>query len=109
MRFELTTFPEVRWLLDMEPREVQLEALRRSYYGYQRYTMAPDNRGKDLRPEEPWWTSGRVAPGWGHFLEMRLGKTGTQTNEFELLRQEHDLRRMVVLSPTLSSRGGQTK
>jgi hypothetical protein len=64
------------WLIDCEPRPVQLEALRRSYFD---------------RP--------RPASGWGHFLEMRLGKTPTTLNEFMLFRRDFGTKRLIVLSP----------
>jgi hypothetical protein len=60
-----------RWMLSGSPRPVQVEALTRSY-------------GKK---------------GWGHWLEMRLGKTATALNEFAQYIQDFDLRYMVVLAP----------
>lgn len=61
----------IRWLLKGEPRPVQMEALRRSY-------------GKR---------------GWAHFLEMRLGKTPMQLNEFAMYREDFDLKWCIVISP----------
>ena len=60
-----------RWLLDGAPRPVQMKALEQSY-------------GKT---------------GWGHWLEMRLGKTATALNEFAQYIQDYDMRYMLVLAP----------
>lgn len=125
----MAEFPEVRWLLDSEPRAVQLEALRRSFYGYALYDQRPDPSGvatgraaggvpagaapilAGLGPVPaggqpvggagvPRWLPRGPGPawGWGHFLEMRLGKTPTVLNEFMLYRLQ-GLRKMVVISP----------
>lgn len=87
-------FPQVEWLLNGEPREVQLEALRRSYYGYGLRTA---------RDSEEIYTPLRhghtPARGWGHFMEMRLGKTPTILNEFELFHRDWSFNKMVVFSP----------
>tara|TARA_Y100000310_G_scaffold324866_1_gene387324 strand:+ start:12739 stop:14220 length:1482 start_codon:yes stop_codon:yes gene_type:complete len=86
-------FPEPEWLLTGTPREVQLEALRRSYYGY---------KLKEY-PEDPNTTPIPIgdAPqkGWGHLLEMRLGKTPTMLNEFALFHRDHGFKKMIILSP----------
>ena len=66
-----TPTPKIPWHLNGEPRPVQVEALRRSY-------------GKK---------------GWGHFLEMRLGKTATLLNEFMVCREDYGLQNLLVLSP----------
>jgi len=86
--------PQVDWLISGEPREVQLEALRRSFYGY-------SLRNSKEGPEEPVVLRPDLMPakGWGHLMEMRLGKTPTILNEFELFRQNHDFERLVVFSP----------
>ena len=68
-----------RWLLNCEPREVQLEALNRSYF-----------------------CDGGPKRGWGHFMEMRLGKTPAALNEYLLLRRDTDIRRMLVIAPCRS-------
>lgn len=60
-----------RWMLSGSPRPVQIEALSRSY-------------GK---------------PGWGHWLEMRLGKTATALNEYAQYVHDFDIRYLVVLAP----------
>ncbi len=62
------------WLLKDKyatPRDVQIEAIRRSY-------------GES---------------GWAHFLDMRLGKTSVALNEFMLLRQHRGFKWMIVLAP----------
>jgi hypothetical protein len=82
----------IEWLLDCKPRPVQEEAILRSYYGYM---------SRNHRDETPTFEKIRsgVAHGWGHFLEMRLGKSPTLLNEFLLLQKYHDVDRMVILSP----------
>jgi len=85
------------WLLKGEPREVQLEALRRSYLGYAlRDSAEGEERFAQLR--------NGPARGWGHFMEMRLGKTPTLLNEFELLRRDYDFKRAIILSPNAFKR-----
>lgn len=83
---------EVEWLVDCSPREAQLEALRRSYYGYAL---------KDHKDDEGTyrWLRDRPARGWGHFMEMRLGKTPTSLNELLLFHQDYGVSRGVVFSP----------
>jgi len=86
--------PEPEWLINGEPREVQLEALRRSFYGY-KLREHKDDPGSPvvLRPGLT------PADAWGHFMEMRLGKTPTILNEFELFKRYHGMRNMVIFSP----------
>lgn len=82
------------WLLDCEPRLVQLEALSRSFFGVSAYEPdGPTKRPLQLRD--------RLVParGWGHFLEMRLGKTPATLNEMALLRRLEGVNRFLVLSP----------
>ena len=67
---------KVEWLLNCKPRPVQEEALRRSFYA----------------PPHP-------KRGWGHFLEMRLGKTPTALNEFLLLQKYHGVKHLLVVAP----------
>lgn len=93
------SFIEPKWFLDSEPREVQLEALRRSYYGYK------TRDGKDgeaapvqLRPTGP-------AVGWGHYLEMRLGKTPTTLNEFEMTVADYGFQNLIVFCPNTFKQG----
>lgn len=86
--------PQVEWLLNGDPREVQLEALRRSFYGY-KLREHRDDEGKleMLRPNF------QPAQGWGHLMEMRLGKTPTALNEFALFHKYYDFNLLIVLSP----------
>lgn len=86
--------PQVEWLIGGEPREVQLEALRRSYYGYSlRDSREGEENLQQLR-------RGFVpAKGHGHLMEMRLGKTPTILNEFALFERDFSFRRLIVLSP----------
>ena len=65
-----------KWLLNCDPRPVQLEALERSYFG----ADGPKR-------------------GWGHFLEMRLGKTPLVLNEFMLYKRDHRVNKCLVLAP----------
>lgn len=80
------------WLLDATPRKVQIEALRRSYGGFKLW---------DNKHEEGTRHVFRKGPdvGWGHYLEMRLGKTPTAINEFELFARDHGFTKILVISP----------
>lgn len=83
----------VDWLLKGEPREVQLEALRRSYYGYKLRNNRHDPGVQTyLRNRGP-------AKGWAHYMQMRLGKTAAFLNEFCLFRRDYDYKWGVVLTP----------
>lgn len=93
-----------QWLLDCEPRPVQLEAISRSFFG------VATRDGKDLptyRSELPHF--GSPAKGWCHFLEMRLGKTPLAFNEFMLFMSSYGFRRLLVLSPMLFKYGWQSE
>ena len=74
--------PEAEWLIGGDPREVQLEALRRSFYGYE---LKSDKNDENTVPT-PLRPGYSPALGWGHLMEMRLGKTPTILNEFALFR-----------------------
>lgn len=89
------------WLLTCEPREAQVEALRRSHLGECLY----DEQGGEPNPR-PVIGHPRSEPakGWGHFLEMRVGKTPVHLNEGALLRRDYDIRWHVVLSPNAFKR-----
>lgn len=87
-------FPEPRWLLDCEPREVQLEALRRSIYGYS--TM--ETRFQRPQPKKL-QHYGNPAVGWSNFIEMRLGKTPISLNEFLILQDDFGFKKLVVFAP----------
>jgi hypothetical protein len=92
--------PEVEWLLAGEPRAVQVEALRRSYYGYWQHQGEDDANGTPRRVVDARGL-GRTGParGWGHFLEQRLGKTPVFLNEFGLLARDYDCKWGVVIAP----------
>lgn len=90
----------VDWLLKGKPRAVQVEALRRSYCGEALWDVNPDF------PSAPLESVLRALPGrdgprlgWGHFLQMRLGKTPVALNEFELYRRDHHFKRAIMFSP----------
>lgn len=87
--------PNVPWLLDCEPRAVQQEALRRSHFG-----VATQDRvnGEVFHEYLPHYDEG-PAKGWAWFMEMRLGKTPTALNEFELFKREYGITRLLILSP----------
>jgi hypothetical protein len=91
-----TEYPGVDWLLDCEPRIVQLEATARSYTGYAYREHKNDPMPGSPRPLKH---AGYPAEGWGHLLDMRLGKSPLLLNEFQLFRRDHDLRRLVIFSP----------
>jgi len=82
------------WLLDCKPRDVQIEALRRSYQGLALYDGVDDLPFEERLPH-----FGSPANGWGHFMEMRLGKTATVLNEFMLFKRDHGVRRALIVSP----------
>lgn len=87
--------PDVPWLLHGEPRPVQEEALLRSYYGVAlRDAREAPPHGRTL----PHYGQG-PAPGWGHYLEMRLGKTPTMFNEFLLFVRDRGFRTMFMFAP----------
>lgn len=83
---------QVEWLIDCKPREVQQEAILRSFYGW-------SNRDNKFDDPEPKKLRSGPARGWGHFLEMRLGKTPTMLNEFCLFEQKFGITRFVMFSP----------
>lgn len=89
---------EPKWLLDSTPREVQLEALRRSYLGYSL---------KDTKDSEPIYRpfSNHPQVGWGHYLEMRLGKTPLSLNEMELFRRDYGVKNSIVVCPNSFKQG----
>ncbi len=84
----------IDWLLDCSPRPVQLEALNRSYRGVRIQDAIDLSESLRKLPHYP-----NPAKGWGHFLEMRLGKTPVALNEFMLFKRDHGLKRLFVLSP----------
>jgi hypothetical protein len=84
----------IKWLLDCEPRPAQLEALSRSYYG-QRVLDTRD----DIPFPRPLPHHGRPSVGWGHFMEMRVGKTPTALNEAMLFKKDYGIKKLLILSP----------
>ena len=87
-------YPQVEWLIKGEPREVQLEALRRSYYGYK---LRESRDGEELYTQSK--RGHTPARGWGHLMEMRLGKTPTILNEFSLFNRDFGFKKLVVFAP----------
>lgn len=96
----LFRFADPEWLLRGDPREVQLEALRRSWFGYALHAYADD---PNIIPHTLRGDAG-PARGWGHFLQMRLGKTPIVLNEFLLYRRAFNFRWLIVLSPNAYKR-----
>ena len=84
----------IDWLLTGVPRPGQIEALARSYTGVAYRNTRHDDPVARRLPHY-----GHPAPGWGHFMQMRVGKTPTLLNEYMLLKRDHDIRKMVVFSP----------
>lgn len=82
----------IDWLLNCEPRVAQIEAIARSYYGVKLRTHKDDEINEINFRNGP-------ADGWGHFLEMRLGKTPTLLNEFLLFNRDHGMKRLFILTP----------
>lgn len=84
---------EAEWLLDCAPRLVQLEAISRAYFGTSAYSPSGDIDVKFAGS-----TRG-PARGFGYFLEMRLGKTGTALNEMGLIKRDGFTNKFLVFSP----------
>lgn len=80
------------WMLDCEPRAVQLEATRRSFLGYKLLDNWKAEPHKRVIRNGP-------ATGWGHFMQMRLGKTPTLLNEYLLARKWLGFKKLLVISP----------
>lgn len=87
----------VDWLLKGEPRKVQIEAIRRSYYGWKKWEKNPDFFAQD--PNRMVLSSNGPARGWGHFLRMRMGKTPVFLNEYELFQRDHGFKWAIVFTP----------
>ena len=85
----------IDWLLNGEPREAQLEALRRSYRGVATRDRIDDEPFVRAVPK----SNGEPAKGWGHLLEMRVGKTPTYLNEFGLFRRDFGIKWNIIFSP----------
>lgn len=85
----------IDWLLTGEPRPAQIEALSRSYLGIKWRNKASQDIVSPVHlPHCP-----RPALGWGHFMEMRVGKTPTALNEFMLFKRDHGVNKGFMLSP----------
>lgn len=87
----------VDWLLKLPPRAAQIEAIRRSYYGEALWDQNPEIH-PDAKPNRRVLQAG-PRRGWGHFLQMRLGKTPTFVNEFALFRRDYNFKWSVILTP----------
>lgn len=85
----------IDWLLDCDPRPAQIEALSRSYKGL----IWRNNKNQEAISPTPLPHSGRPAAGWGHFMEMRVGKTPTALNEFLLFKRDFGVKKKFMLSP----------
>lgn len=88
---------KVDWLLNMEPRAAQIEAVRRSYYGEALWDQNPEKWPEAVPNLRKLHNGPRK--GWGHFLQMRLGKTPTFLNELMLYRRDYDFKWGVVFTP----------
>lgn len=89
-----TEFEGVDWYLDCDPRLAQLEALARSYTGFQYRDHKDDTPNK-----RPLGHAGKPIDGWGHFLEMRVGKTPTALNEFMQFKADFGINKFFMLAP----------
>ena len=84
----------VDWLLTSSPRPAQAEALLRAQTGLALLDTRDGEPNPRMLPHH-----GGPARGYAHFMEMRLGKTPTALNEYMLLKRDHNVRRLLVLSP----------
>lgn len=85
----------IDWLLSRDPREAQLEAIRRSWRGV---ATKDSVDGPTFHRPIPGHT-GMPAKGWGHLLEMRVGKTPTHLNEIALFRRDFGFKWHIVFAP----------
>lgn len=91
----MNEYSHVEWLLDCTPREAQLEAVSRSYYG----VRVKDNRDQDPQKVQMPGYGGLPFRGFAHLLQMRLGKTPTALNEFALLHRDRGIKKHIVIAP----------
>ena len=88
-------YKHVKWLLDCEPRIVQLEATSRAHYGIEvmnhRFDEPNPIRMTDYK-DEPF-------KGFAYFMQMRTGKTPTVLNQFMLLRKDFNINSHIVFAP----------
>jgi hypothetical protein len=89
------------WLRDPEwplpgiaPREVQIEALRRSTGGFALFDGADG-----VERWRPMNSTGIMGPGFNYFMEMRLGKTYTALADFAIKRRLNEVKWFVAFSP----------
>lgn len=87
--------PEPEWLLALDPRPAQLEAMRRSTLGYDLYDHKD---GEANFRERTNWGMG-PSPGFAFFMQMRVGKTPTWLNQFMLLKRDYRIRKGVMFAP----------
>jgi hypothetical protein len=92
-----TEYPGIDWLIKGEPRPVQLEALARSYRG--EVWRTTKNQKLLQRPLYRLWSGQKPAPGWGHFMEMRLGKSAALFNEFRMFQRDYGIKRLLIAAP----------
>jgi hypothetical protein len=90
-----TDYAHVDWLLSLPPRQAQLEAVSRAYYG----KIIKDSIDEFPLPRDIPAATTRPCKGYAHFLQMRLGKTAVALNEFALFRRDWGFRRMIVIAP----------
>lgn len=90
----------IDWLLTGVPRPGQIEALARSYTGAAYRNTRHDD---PVRRELPHF--GGPARGWGHLMQMRVGKTPTWLNEYMLLKRDHNVRKGLMFSPNKYKHG----
>ena len=90
----------IDWLLDCEPRIVQLETLSRSYLSVARREYIDDDITNHRLLLSP-WNNQNYGPmiGFAYFLEMRLGKTNALLNEWLLFCRDHGLKKLLVIAP----------
>jgi hypothetical protein len=86
------------WLINSTPREVQMEALRRSYGGF-------GTRDRLEDPVEHFRLHAGAARGWCHYLQMRLGKSSLLLAEFELFHRDHNVEGLVIICPNTYKSG----
>lgn len=88
-------YNHVEWLLDCEPRQAQLEAVSRSYYGLR---IKNHYLGEPI-PQKMIGYSGNPFRGFAHFMRMRLGKTPVALNEFALLNRDFGVDLHLIIAP----------
>lgn len=92
----------IDWLLTGSPRPGQIEALARSMLGYAFRDTKDDDPVKRELPH-----AGHIAKGWGHWMQMRVGKTPTWLNEYMLLKRDNGIRKGLMFAPNKFKRSWQ--